>query len=94
MKIKRYVNGKDVEFELTCDELMWAYYEHQELVDKEDIKDVLKEMRVWVSDTELELIVDVFRDYLSEDDNWRLHAKNAIKEVLDTKKEFLYGSKI
>lgn len=85
MKIKRNVNGKEIEFVLTFEEQMVSYYEWQNEIDKEDVQNVLDEMGLTATDEQLELIADKFRDYMSEDDSWRYHARYAINEVLKNK---------
>ena len=82
MKIKRNVNGQEMEFELTAGEHMKAYYEWQEETDKEDVQTVLDEMELTATDEQLNVIADNFRDYIAGDDSWRYHAKCAINEVL------------
>ena len=71
MKIKRNVNGQEIEFVLTFEEQMVSYYEWQNEIDKEDVQNVLDEMGLTATDEQLELIADKFRDYMSEDDSWR-----------------------
>ena len=85
MKIKRNVNGQEMEFELTDWECRTAFYEWHEGVDKEDVQTVLDEKELTVTDEQLELIADRFRDYMSEDDTWRYCAENAIYDVLKNK---------
>ncbi len=85
MKIKRNVNGKEIEFVLTFEEQMMSYYEWQNEIDKEDVQNVLDEMGLTATDEQLELIADKFRDYMACDDSWRYHAKYAINEVLKNK---------
>lgn len=85
MKIKRNVNGQEMEFELTDWECRTAFYEWHEAVDKEDVQTVLDEKELTVTDEQLELIADRFRDYMSEDDTWRYCAENAIYDVLRNK---------
>ena len=64
---------------------MHAFYEWHAECDKEDVQNVLDEMGLTATDEQLELIADKFRDYMSEDDSWRYHAKYAINEVLKNK---------
>lgn len=85
MKIKRNVNGQEMEFELTYDEHMNAFYEWHNECDKEDIQSVLEDMELTATDEQLALIADKFRDYMSCDDSWRYHAEYAINEVLKKK---------
>lgn len=42
MKIKRAVNGTEMEFELTSEEVSAAYYEQEHLFDVQDVKDKLE----------------------------------------------------
>ena len=44
MKIKRTVNGQELEFELTAQERWEAYYEQEKLFDTEDCANVIYEM--------------------------------------------------
>ena len=83
MTIKRIVNGTEMSFELTESELMHAYYEWQNEIDKEDVQTVLDEMSLSVTGEQLDLIVDTFRDCLSNDDNWLYHAEYAIERILN-----------
>ena len=85
MKIKRNVNGQEMEFELTDSECMHAFYEWHAECDKEDVQTVLDDMGLTATDEQLDLIADRFRDYMSEDDSWRYHAEYAINEVLKNK---------
>jgi hypothetical protein len=85
MIIKRNVNGQEMYFELTDEECRKAFYEWYEYCDKEDIQTVLDEMELDATDEQLDLIADKFRDYMSEDDSWRYHARYAINEVLKKK---------
>ncbi len=85
MKIKRNVNGQEMEFELTFEECRKVFYEYREECDKEDIQDVLDDEDLSVTDEQMKLIVDRYRDYLSEDDTWRYCAENAIDYVLNKK---------
>lgn len=83
MIIKRVVNGIETSFELTDTELMHAYYEWRNEIDKEDVQTILDEMNLSVTDEQLDLIADEFRDYLSNDDSWRYCAKSAIQMILN-----------
>lgn len=85
MKIKRNVNGQEMEFELTDWECMNAFYEWQTECDKEDIRNILDEKELLATDKQVDLIADRYRDYLSEDDTWRCCAENAIDYVLENK---------
>ena len=87
MKIKRNVNGQEMEFELTDSECMHAFYEYHNDVDKEDVQTILDEKGLTATDEQLDLIADKFRDYMSQDDSWRYHAKNAIYDVLNQKED-------
>ena len=86
MKIKRNVNGKEMEFELTDMECMHTFYEWREECDKEDIQNILDDEDLSITDEQMDLIVDRYRDYLSEDDTWRYCAENAIDYVLNKNK--------
>ena len=82
MKIKRNVNGQEMEFELTHEELYKAFYEQEREYHKEDIQSVLEEKGLIVSDEQLDLIVSEYDDYLSELDGWRYAAEEAISTVM------------
>ena len=85
MKIKRNVNGQEMEFALTDLECMHTFYEWHAECDKEDVQTILEEMGLTATDEQLDLIADRFRDYMSNDDSWRYHAEYAINEVLKNK---------
>lgn len=85
MKIKRNVNGQEMEFELTFEEQRKVFYDYRTECDKEDIQDILDDEDLSVTDEQMSLIVDKYRDYLSEDDTWRYCAENAIDYVLNNK---------
>lgn len=87
MKIKRNVNGQEMEFELTHYEHMHAFYEWRDECDKEDVQSVLDDMELSATDEQLVVIADRFRDYMSNDDSWRYHAEYAINEVLNKKED-------
>ena len=82
MKIKRNVNGQEMEFELTHAELYKAFYEQERECHKEDIQSVLEEKGLIVSDEQFDLIVSEYDDYLSELDGWRYAAEEAISTVM------------
>ena len=50
MKIIRQVNGESVEFELTTDERVSAYYEQQEQNDRDDMELFIEDE--WIDDQE------------------------------------------
>ena len=87
MKITRVVNGVEMRFELTESELVTAYYKWQNMIDKEDIQSVLDEENMSVTNEQLDLIADAFRDLLYIDETWRAHARNAIEQVLKKEKK-------
>ena len=83
MKIKRNVNGQEMEFELTGEEMYKAFYEQQNQFYKGDILFVLEEeFYTDVADEEIAQMIEKYDDYLSEDENWRSYAEKAICEVL------------
>lgn len=82
MKIKRNVNGQEMEFELTHEELYKAFYEQERECHKEDIQLVLEEKGLIVSDEQFDLIISEYDDYLSELDGWRYAAEEAISTVM------------
>ena len=86
MKIKRNVNGQDMEFELTCEEIYQAYYEQDRKFNQEDIESILEEQGLSVSFRQFQEIMDRFEDFLSNDDSWRYHAEAAIDFVLNETK--------
>lgn len=85
MKIKRNVNGQEMEFELTFEECRKVFYEYRAECDKEDIQNILDEEDLYATDAQIDLMADKYRDYLSEDDAWRYCAVNAIDYVLNNK---------
>ena len=86
MKIKRNVNGQEIEFELTFEECRKVFYDYREECDKEDIQNILDEMECSATDEEIALMADRYRDYLSEDDAWWYCARNAVDYVLNKNK--------
>lgn len=87
MKIKRNVNGQEMEFELTGEEMYKAFYEQQNQFYKDDILFVLKEeFYTDVDDEQIAQMIEIYDDYLSEDENWRSYVEKAILEVLDETK--------
>ena len=87
MKIKRNVNGQEMEFELTGEEMYKAFYEQQNQFYKDDILYVLEEeFYTDVDDEQIAQMIEIYDDYLSEDENWRSYVEKAILEVLDETK--------
>ena len=82
MKIKRNVNGQEMEFELTSEELRTIFYEQRKEDYKDDIQSMLEEKGILVSDEQFYLIVAKYEDYLMELDEWRYAAENAIDAVI------------
>ena len=62
MKIKRFVNGKEQEFELTTDELYAAYREQEFKFDRNDIEDYFAAF----DDVEIEEMYSMTRKKLEE----------------------------
>lgn len=85
MKIKRNVNGQEMEFELTDKECQEVFYEYRDECDKEDIQNMLDDMDLSATNEQISLITDKYRDYLSDDDTWCYCAENAIDYVLNNK---------
>ena len=99
MKIKRTVNGTEMEFELTEIELYSAYVEQQDKLDRIDIEDYLRD----ISDEELmddygktraeaeELIDEMasrLRRYIDNYDcEWSYARSEAVHEVLSMEKK-------
>jgi len=83
MKIKRVVNGTEMEFELTTHEHMTAYYEWQDYVDEEDITNVLEDIGQSATPKQMKAIIEEYRDIQSDDDTWRYHAEEAINRILN-----------
>lgn len=95
MKIKRVVNGTEMEFELTQQEMFNAYEERQHYYDVQDIDAYLGGMeddelmenygltRVEVEDA-YDVIADRMRDYIdrSDNDSWCYARDIAIDEVI------------
>ena len=93
MKIVRGVNGTEVEFELTDQELREAYYEQQHKFDIEDIEwafeDVSEEEIIETYGLPLEEIKPLldriayrYRKYRNDDEGWTYDRDEAISYIL------------
>ena len=93
MKIKRLVNGTEVEIELTYNELMEAYSEWQESCDREDILNAFEDMTdddlmevYGKTREEIESLVGqmvrMYRKYMDNSDDWVYRRDSAIDDVL------------
>lgn len=94
MKVMRYVNGAEVEFELTYAELHEAHNVWQESCDREDILNAFEDMTdndlmetYGKTREEIEPLVNkmvwLYRKYMDNCDDWILRRDNAIEDVLD-----------
>ena len=93
MKIKRYVNGAEVEFELTYAELCNARNEWQRDCDRGDILNAFEDMTdddlmevYGKTREEIEPLVDrmawTYRKYMDNCDDWIYRRDSAIDDVL------------
>ena len=90
MKIKRVVNGQEVEFELTGIELIQASREQDEYDNRDDLETVLDEDfdgEVELTETEFTEAIRLFRKYRSNSDEWRYDARDAISEILKERRD-------
>lgn len=65
MKITREINGQAVEFELTFEEMVTAYYERQKVWDREDIEMLFDDYR----EDEGQFLVDYGVEFSEANDN-------------------------
>lgn len=89
MKIKRVVNGQEMEFELTGMELIQAYWEVEADDEREDLKSVFQdsfEDEETLSEAEFEQALHLFKKYRSNDDQWRYDAEDAINTILNERR--------
>lgn len=85
MKIKRVVNGQEIEFELTGAELTQAAKEESKYNDREDLETVIDEdfdEEVKLTEKEMTAAIELYKKYRSNDDQWRYDAENAINEII------------
>jgi hypothetical protein len=87
MKIKRNINGKEMEFELTSNEMYSAFYEQQNQFYKDDILSVLEEKGLMATDKQIAQMIEVYDDYLSDNDSWRYAVNEAIYVVMSETKQ-------
>lgn len=98
MKIKRVVNGTEMEFELTYSEMWDAYMEEQHNCDREDVLTAFDYMdeedmiaTYGVTMGEIEPLVDAmayrYRKYMEMDDSWGYNREEAIRYILEINKE-------
>ena len=85
MKIKRIVNGEEMEFELTIQEMRAAHFERQRQIDTDDIKLVLDENPEEYADLEVtEEFLDkaawLYREYC-DDNDWYYKVQEAIADA-------------
>ena len=86
MNIKRNVNGQEMEFELTSEEMYKAFYEQQNQFYKDDIISTLYLRGLVVTDEQMVEIIERYDDNLSEDESWRYAAEEAIYAILNATK--------
>ena len=90
MKIKRVVNGQEMEFELTGMELIQAYWEVEADDAREDLESVFQdsfEYEETLSEAEFEQALNLFKKYRMNDDQWRYDAESAINTILNERKK-------
>ena len=98
MKIKRIVNGTEMEFELTYHEMWDAYMEEQYNCCREDVLMAFEDMTdddlmetYGATMEEIKPLVDAmahrYRKYMDNDDSWSYNREEAIRYILETCKE-------
>lgn len=86
MKIKRVVNGQEMEFELTSMELINAFWEQEKYNTREDLEQVLSDNfddDIELSETEFEQVTQLFKKYRTNSDEWIYDAESAINVILN-----------
>ena len=78
MTIKRNVNGQEMEFELTSEEMFKAFWEREREYYKEDIQSIAEENGLILTDVQLRIALVLYEKYLGSDDGWRYAAEEAI----------------
>lgn len=92
MTIKRIVNGQEMEFELTFQELTEAHDEKQHLIDLDDIDLIYEGRREYpefpeLTDDELDRAARLYRHYQNNSEDWVYDADEAIKHVISEREE-------
>ncbi len=82
MKIKRVVNGQEMEFELTDRELFQAGQEASEYNDREDLETVIEDQEEELTEEEIAAALTLYKKYRSNDDQWRCDAESAINVII------------
>ena len=85
MKIKRVVNGQEMEFELTGMELIEAFWEQEKYNTREDLEEVIQDNfddDIELSESEFEIVTQLYKKYRSNSDEWVYDAESAINVVL------------
>lgn len=78
MKIKRNVNGQEMEFELTRDEIYEVFWEQERSDYADDIQSVIEDEGILMTDEQFHRAIELYKKYLSNDDSWRYAAEEAI----------------
>lgn len=78
MKIKRNVNGQEIEFELTSEEMFEAFWEQEREYYKEDIQSIAEENDLTLTDVQLMIALVLYEKYIGSDNSWRYAAEEAI----------------
>lgn len=89
MKIKRNVNGQEMEFELTGNEMWQAYREQEHLFLVEDVRGYIEEMDgvPELTEEQIDRVIDLVTEWMDKNDNisetrWAI-VDDAIEEVLE-----------
>ena len=78
MKIKRKINGKEYEFELTCEELRNAYYEKERFYDTEDVKNYISNMSK-----------EEFKEYSIKEESELLDNEELLSKIAYRKRKYI-----
>lgn len=87
MKIKRNVNGQEMEFELTSEEMFKAFWEQEREYYAEDIQSVADDQGLSMTPEQFDNAIYLYKKYLSNDDNWRYVAEEAISVAISLTKQ-------
>lgn len=78
MKIKRNVNGQEMEFELTREEMYQAFCKQEREYHADDIQSVSEDNGILMTDEQFHRAIELYKKYLGNDDSWRYAAEEAI----------------
>lgn len=76
---------------------IYLYQHRDRLYHKSDIEDEIAIQRDWkhrnidLTQEEIEKVVDIYEEYLGNDDSWSIHCKDAIADYLESKGEQLWN---